>query len=150
MKWGHGATVSCPVALGSTKMADYNDPEQNEYDDDEYNYYPEENYGWNYKFDMQAWEKWLKQAIEDIIQEDENTWVVQPKKFPVSDSTPQDTSKQTYFMYLGSNHYQEAIWTKEYFISDEVNILWKNHISSNAAHYLKQPNYYRGLYNILN
>ena len=125
------------------------DPEHEDYDDDEYNYYPEENYGWNYKFDMKAWEKWLKEAIEDIIQEDENTWIVQPK-IPVSDSTPQDTSKQTYFMYLGSNHYSEAIWSKEFFISDEINNLWKNHISSNAAHYLKQPNYYKGLHSILN
>ena len=114
------------------------DPEHDDYDDDEYNYYPNESYGSDYKFDMNAWEKWLKKAIEDIIQEGDNTWIVQPKKFPVSDSTPQDTSKQAYFMYLGSNHYEEAIWKKTYFVSDEINTLWKNHISSNAAHFLKE------------
>jgi hypothetical protein len=131
-------------------MPDYNDPEQNEYDDDEYNYYPNENYGWNYKFDMKAWEKWLKEAIEDIVKEGDNTWVVQPKKFPVSDSLSKDTAKSEYFLYLGSNHYKEAIWKKEYFVSDEINNLWKNHISSNAAYFLKQPNYYKGLHTILN
>jgi len=126
------------------------DPEHDDYDDDEYNYYPDESYGWDYKFDMKAWEKWLKKAIEDIIQEDENTWVVKPNKFPVSDSTPQDTSKQTYFMYLGSNHYEEAIWKKQYFVCDKINAMWKAHISSNAAHYLKQPSYYKDLHSILN
>ena len=121
-------------------MSNYNDPEHDDYDDDEYNYYPEENYGLNYKFDAKAWEEWIKKAIEDIIQEDENTWVVQPK-FPVSDEFSKDTAKSQYFLYLGNNHY---------FVSDEINNLWKNHIASNAAHYLKQPNYYKGLHTILN
>ena len=144
---GHGAIVSCFVALKGKTMYD---PEQEDYDDDEYNYYPEENYGWNYKFDMKAWEQWLKKAIEDIIEEGDNTWIVQPKKFPVSESTPQDTSKQTYFMYLGSNHYEEAIWKAEYFICDKINESYKNHISQHAAYYLKQPEYYKGLHTILN
>jgi hypothetical protein len=53
-------------------------------------------------------------------------------------------------MYLGSNHYNEAIWKTQYFLCDDINKMWKNHISSNAAHFLKQPEYYKGLHTILN
>tara|TARA_R100000278_G_C5472874_1_gene165136 strand:- start:1777 stop:2178 length:402 start_codon:yes stop_codon:yes gene_type:complete len=133
------------VALGGKTMYD---PEHEDYDDDEYNYYPDES-SWNYKFNLEAWEKWLKQALDDIVQEGENTWVVNPKN-PVSDSTPNDTSKQVYFMYLGSNHYDEAIWKAKYFICDKINDSYKNHIAQHAAHYLKQPEYYKGLHTILN
>jgi hypothetical protein len=125
------------------------DPEHEDYDDDEYRFYPDSKAN-KFSIDWVAWQQWLEDAIKDIVQENENTWSVNPSKSPVSDSTPQDTSKQTYFMYLGSNHYNEAIWKKEYFLCDDINKMWKNHISSNAAHFLKQPEYYKGLHTILN
>lgn len=124
----------------------YDDPEHNEYDDDDYKFYPQENhYQYDFKF-----EEWLKDALNDLIQDGENSWVVKPKKFPVSDDTSKGTSKEQFFMYLGSNHYSEAIWKNKYFVSDKLNVLYKNHISSNAAHFLKQPMYYKGLFDILN
>ncbi len=127
------------------------DPEQEDYDDDEYNYYPKNEY--EYNFDISAWEKWLKQAIESIVQENENTWIVQPnesKKFPVSGSASKDVDKNKLFAYLGSNHYQEGVWKAKYFIKDEINDLWNKHIQANAVHFLKQPRYYKGLFDILN
>ena len=128
------------------------DPEQNEWDDDEYNYYPQYNFNSNeFKFDWKSWEKWLKDALDDIVEQD-GSWIVngKNKKFPVSDSFSKDTAKSQYFLYLGSNHYEEAMWKKEYFACDKINIMWKAHISSNAAHYLRQPAYYKGLFDILN
>ncbi len=133
----------------------YDDPEYNEYDDDEYKYYPDggqfnEYNKKDFKFDWASWEKWLKAALDDIIQENENTWVVKPKKFPVSDSAPKDTSKEEYFMYLGSNHYQEPIWKTKYFINNKLNTFYKNHIASHAAYFLQQPSYYKGMFDNLN
>lgn len=133
-----------------------NDPEYNEYDDDEHNYYPEYNdYGYpanskKYNIDWSAWEKWLKKAIEEIVQEDENTWLVNPsKKFPVSDAS-KGASKEQFFMYLGSNHYDEAIWKKKHFVVDKLNLEYTNHIQSHASYFLQMPSYYKGLFDILN
>lgn len=123
----------------------YEEPEHNEYDDDDYKFYPhEDHYNYDFKF-----EEWLKQALDDLVQEGDNSWIVQPKKFPVSDAS-NGTSKEQFFMYLGSNHYQEAIWKNKYFVNNKLDRLYKNHISSNAAHFLKQPMYYKGLFDILN
>jgi len=133
-----------------------NDPEYDEYDDDEHNYYPEYNdYGYpenskKYNIDWSAWEKWLKKAIEEIVQEDENTWLVNPsKKFPVSDAS-KGASKEQFFMHLGSNHYDEAIWKKKHFVVDKLNLEYTNHIQSHAAYFLQMPSYYKGLFDILN
>ena len=133
-----------------------NDPEYNEYDDDDYNYYPEYNeYGYpanskKFDIDWSAWEKWLKKAIEEIVQEDSNTWLVKPsKKFPVSDAS-NGTSKEQFFMYLGSNHYDEAIWKKKHFVVDKLNLEYTNHIQSQASYFLQMPSYYKGLLDILN
>ena len=131
------------------------DPEHEDYDDDEYKYYPDGG-EWSknsFKFDWSVWEKWLKDVIDDIIEENDNTWVVKPKqseKFPVSDSTPKDVDNSQLFAYLGSNHYQEGVWKTKYFIKDEINELWNKHIQANAVHFLKQPRYYKGLFDILN
>ncbi len=128
------------------------DPEHEDYDDDEYKYYPDggEFKKYEFKFDWTVWEKWLKDALDDIIQEGDNQWIVDGKKFPVSDSASQDTSKDQYFMYLGSNHYKEPIWKAKYFINDKLNTAYKNHIVSHAAHFLKQPLYYKGMFDNLN
>ncbi len=119
------------------------DPEQDDWDDDEYNYYPEYNYEpQKFKFDWSSWEKWLKDAIDDIVKEGDNSWVVKPKK----------DSKQTaqHLMYLGNNNYKEPIWKHKYFVSDKLDTEWKNHIMEHAAHFLKQPHYYKGLFDNMN
>lgn len=128
------------------------DPEQQDWDDDEYNYYPQYNFDpHEFKFDWNSWEKWLKDALNDIVEQD-GSWIVngKNKKFPVSDSFSKDTAKSQYFLYLGNNHFKEGIWKTSYFINDPINIMWKNHIASHAAHFLKQPAHYKGLFDILN
>lgn len=139
----------------------HQDPEHEDYDDDEYNYYPQYNdYGYPYsskKFDVDwaAWEKWLSKAIQDIVEEDKNVWVfghnINPSKNFISNDLPaKDAKKDQYFMYLGSNHYEEAIWKSKYFVVDYVEQAYKKHIIANAPHFLKQPKHYKGLFEILN
>ena len=93
------------------------DPEHEDYDDDDYQYYPEE---WDqlgkansFNINWEAWQKWLSDAIEDIVQEKGSTdsvWVYSmDSKFPVVGSS-QDAAKDQYFMYLGSNQYSEGVW----------------------------------------
>ena len=137
----------------------FNDPEYDDYDDDEYQQYPYNEYGYpqQFKFDWSAWELWLKQALDDIAEEG-NTWTVggfdnskkEEEKFPVSGALPKGALKDKYFMYLGSNHYDEAVWKAKYFIVDDINQEYKKHIVQHAQHFLKQPSYYRGMFDILN
>ena len=129
------------------------DPEHEEWDDDDYNYYPEYSFEpHEFKFDWASWEKWFKDALNDIVEKD-GSWIVgggDNKKFPVSDSFSKDTAKSQYFLYLGNNHFEEEVWKVSYFINHPIDIMWKNHIASHASHFLKQPVYYKGLFDILN
>ena len=140
----------------------HQDPEHEDYDDDEYNYYPQYNeYGYpdqskKFNIDWAAWEQWLSKAIQEIVEEENNVWVFgggknkSIKKFPVSDALSNGALSDKYFMYLGSNHYDEAVWKTKYFINDRIDQKYKNHIAHNAVHFIKQPNYYRGMFDILN
>jgi hypothetical protein len=126
----------------------HQDPEHQDWDDDEYKYYPAEynEYGYpkDFKFDWSSWEKWLKQAIEDIVKEGDNTWLVNPSK------KSNKVSKNEMFAYLGSNSYNEPVWKNKYFVDQKINQQYNNHIIAHAAYFLKQPAYYKGLFDILN
>ena len=139
----------------------HQDPEHEDYDDDDYKHYPEYNeYGYSYnskKFDVDwaAWEQWLSKAIKEIVEEDKNVWVFghhlkDDKKFIINNTSIKDASKDKYFMYLGSNYYNEGVWKSKYFIVDNIEVEYKQHLASNAAHFLRQPHYYKGLYDNLN
>lgn len=129
-------------------MYDDNDPENEEYDDDEYKYYPDggmwkdaENQPNKKKFqiDWSAWEEWLEQALSDIVSEEDNVWIVQNNKNP-----------KDLFMYLGINIFDENIWKSKFNIKDSVDETYKKHIQSHASYFLKQPLYYRGLFDNMN
>jgi len=130
----------------------HQDPEHEDYDDDEYNYYPEyggygySDYSKKFNIDWAAWEKWLSKALKDIVEEDNNVWVVGGTKKNLSNNTLSDK----YFMYLGSNKYDETVWKSKYFIKNDLNKYYKNHISNHASYFLNQPSYYRGLFDNLN
>ena len=150
--------IFIPQSFKGEIMSDYyKDPEHDDYDDDDYRNYPQEynEYGYpkSFKFDWSSWELWLKQALEDIVEEN-NTWTVggnkDEPKFPVSGALPKSTFNDKYFMYLGSNHYDEAIWKTKYFVVDDINKTYKGHILQHAVHFLKQPAYYKGMFDILN
>ena len=130
------------------------DPEHEDYDDDEYNYYPEygeygcTDYSKKFNIDWAAWEKWLEKAIKEIVEEDNNVWVFGHKLLENTKDTKKLDDK--YFMYLGSNHYDEAVWKSKYFIINQLEQDYKNHISARPTYFLNQPSYYKGLFEILN
>jgi hypothetical protein len=141
-----------------------NEPENEEYDDDEYknfpdggqyNNYNEYGYPQEFKFDWASWELWLKDALKDIEEHNNNVWFFGGHKQNKSNtsknfSADQSAWKDKYFMYLGSNVYDEAIWKTKFFIKESLDIDYKNHIASHPAHFLKQPHYYKGMFDILN
>jgi hypothetical protein len=132
------------------------DPEKDN-DDDDYKNYPEkwDNLGKanNFNIDWKAWQEWLLDAIKDIAEEKgstDNVWIYSTdSKFPVVGSS-QDAAKDQYFMYLGSNQYSEGVWKYKDFLDEKLFQQYKNHLQANAAHVLKNPNYYRGLHDIIN
>ena len=133
----------------------YDDPEYDEYDDDEYHQYPYNEYGYPKEFniDWAAWEKWLSQAIQDIVEENDNVWIFgnyKPSKKKSSDDTTKKSLGDKYFAYLGNNKYDEPLWKTKYFINDKLDQDYKNHIASHAAYFLQQPSYYRGMFDNLN
>ena len=124
----------------------HQDPEHEDYDDDEYKYYPDAYSKYDYssnKFniDWAAWEKWLSDALKDIVEEKENVWIITNK---------QEKSKEKYFVYLGSNKYDEAIWKAKYFACNQIDAIYRKHIESHAVHFVQQPQYYKDLHTILN
>jgi hypothetical protein len=136
----------------------HQDPEHEDYDDDDYNYYPEYNdYGYpssyskKFNIDWAAWDKWLADTIKEIVNEEDNVWLFgnyknKSKKHNINSKKLSDK----YFMYLGNNQYDETIWKTKYFISDKIDTQYKNHISSRPGYFLKQPYYYKGMFDNLN
>ena len=118
-----------------------------DYADDDYDYdHPSLNndYQWYYKFDVSAdspISKWLNDIVNGVIN---NEFV----SFPVSSWNP-DTGKGNSFQYLGSNYQGSPIWKKHYFVLNKINNQYKLHVQSHASHFLKQPHYYNGMFDIL-
>ena len=133
----------------------YDSADDEGWDDDEYNYYPDPNSNdkpYEFKFDMAAWEEWLKNVINDIIEKD-GTWsfkVDKNEESPVNDSTDSAELDNNLVLYFGQNLHNEPIWKVAYFIHKEFDIEYKNHFASNASHIIKQPHYYRSMFDILN
>ena len=126
----------------------YND--DHDYDDsqDKYKHY--------FKFDPDAWDvwgKWLQNALNDIVESSPNVWYIGPgfgkKSLPVN-SYFSNTGKQKSFQYLGNNYQNNPIWKKKYFVSDKLSTQYLNHIKSHAVHFVLQPHYYKGMFDILN
>jgi hypothetical protein len=128
-----------------------------DYDDNED--YPENKYKHYFKFDPQAWDawgKWLYDAMNDIVESSPNVWYTMPNiqgwpkiSFPVN-SYFSDTGKGNSFQYLGSNYYSEPVFKNNHFVSDKLKQEYTLHLRANAAHFLKMPNYYKSLFDIMN
>ena len=142
--------------------------EDDEYDEDYYNYdYGDQYdpYKFYFKFDVgpnSSLSDWFGKMVNqwfNIDQEslDKLSWYQLPQNdlgfpvvsFPVN-SWNSNTEKGNSFQYLGSNYQGSPIWKKKYLIKDQVNILYKNHILQHSIHFLKQPTYYKGMFDILN
>jgi hypothetical protein len=133
------------------------------YDDDYYedNYDDSHHYDQNksnldkfyFKFyvDSTPLSDWIKNAIEDMIK---NT---PPKKIdwksvslPMTGFVPSYTGELNTPLYVGNNQYQEQVWKSKYFVEDRIDIEYKNHIKNHAVHFIQQPLYYKGMFEILN
>ena len=128
---------------------DYDD-----YDDSQDNL--ESQYKKYFKFDPDAWDAWgkmLYDTLNEIVEHPSNVWYIGPGfpkgSLPVNDYFSKSGSFK-HSLYLGNNHYKEPIYKKIYFAHDKLNSQYKNHLRSHAVHFLRQPNYYKGMFDILN
>jgi hypothetical protein len=133
-------------------------PEDEDYDDEyeDSQDYPDSQYKKYFKFDPEAWDawgKWLYDAMNDIVESSPNVWYIGPgfdeKSFPVN-SYFSNTGKNKPFQYLGNNYQQQPIWKTKYFVNDPLSIEYINHVKNNSVHFLLQPHYYKGMFDILN
>lgn len=139
-------------------MDEYED-HSDEYDDDDYNYdHPSLNPYYYFKFDISSdssLSKWLNDMFSNIDWNSIPSYKIDDisgfpfVSLPVNSWNP-NTGKDNSFQYLGSNYANQEIWKKKYFISDPINIEYKLHLQAHAKHFVSQPTYYEGLFEILN
>jgi hypothetical protein len=146
-------------------MHDPYDDEDDGYDDDYYDHDYNDQYDpykFYFKFDVSqnpTFSKWINDIVNNLINPLEDSIMDQVDKawgvdknvfvFPVNSWNP-NTGGKNLPQYLGSNYNKEPIWKNKYFINNNINNQYKQHLQSNAAHFVKQPNYYKGLFDILN
>lgn len=144
----------------------YDDDEHDNYDDDYYNYdYGDQYdpYKFYFKFDVSGTplSDWIadminnvfKNPINDIDQSFNITNIpgFPVVSFPVNSYFPDtENESKNLFLYLGNNYQNQPIWKNKYLVRDQINILYKNHIGSYPEYFIKQPTYYKGLFDILN
>lgn len=143
-------------------MHDPYDDEDDGYDDDHYNYdygdqYDPYKFYFTFNLDQNTpLSEWISKMINDIIKNPKDdsfkitnipgfNWY----KFPVNSWNP-NTDENKSSQYLGSNYQGQPIWKKKYFISQPIQQMYKNHIATHAYHFINQPHYYKGMFDILN
>ena len=119
------------------------------YDDDfeeQEDYYKKDNaqnqYEKFFSIDPSLWAKygnWFNEIADGLFQSEPNVWIVASNNFKKAYGT----------YYVGSNIHNSDIY-KQNILIDKLNIEYKNHIKSHAKHFLEQPNYYKGMFEILN
>ncbi|NBU33515.1 hypothetical protein EBZ38_14115 [bacterium] len=132
---------------------DYDYGDDYDYDDSQDDL--EKKYKHYFKFDPTAWDAWgkmLYDALNNIVETSPNVWYIggfPNKSFPVN-SYFSNAGKGNSFQYLGNNYDNVKVWKKKYFIHDPIDGMYLNHLKSNAVHFLKQPHYYKNMFDILN
>jgi len=118
-------------------------------DDPEYNDDP-------YKFYFQIDTEWIQKYMDSLIKKLSESYQmpVLPEGFesislPVN-SWISSIAEENSSLYLGNNYWNEGVWKKKHFIEDKLQREYVNHLQSHAGHFLLQPKYYKGLYEILN
>ncbi|NDC71901.1 MAG: hypothetical protein EBZ62_00400 [Sphingobacteriia bacterium] len=131
------------------------------YDDDYY----EDNYDDSYEYDQDKpnldkfyfkfyvssnpLSDWLKNTIDDLIFKN-NIINNTPVPLPMTGFVPSYKGASNTPLYVGNNQYNEPVWKNKYFIHDKIDTEYKNYIKNNAVHFIQQPNYYKGMFDILN
>ena len=130
--------------------------EDDDYNDDYYDY-DNGNKDLNkhfFKFDTNFWQ-WFGDALNDITWLGDNVWMTnipsfKPKSIPVSSWISNTGAGKSLPQYLGTNYQNQPIWKTKYFVNDPIAIQYINHIKTHAVHFVKQPHYYKGMFDILN
>ena len=134
----------------------YNDDDG--YDDDQYDhdYNSEDKYKWYFKFDVghnSPLSSWINDIINNIINPSDISINQTPgfpiQKFPVNSWNP-NTANHIKFQYLGSNYIGEPVWKSKYWVIEPLNQEYKLHLEHHAAHFIRQPQYYKSMFDILN
>lgn len=146
------------------------------YEDDYYddNYDDSQDYDqsqsdWNkfyFKFDVSSnpFSDWVKKMMNELMKKSPSSkkinWEDIGKIKDISDGAGvwlsvnnwlQNTdSGLNSLLYLGVNYQGQPIWKNKHFVIEKTQTDYINHLSSNAVHFVKQPSYYKGLFDILN
>jgi hypothetical protein len=125
-----------------------------------------------YKIYFQIDTEWVKKYMDSLINKAEYKWISKeviedalknlpnyntpllpdgfsPIVLPVSSWFSSIVADKT-SLYLGNNYWNEGVWKKKYFVRDKLQEEYVKHLQSHARHFLTQPRYYKGLYEILN
>lgn len=131
---------------------------EDDHEDDDYNYdHPSLNpYQWYYKFDVGSdtpLSKWINDIVNNFIGSSEDFKMIHipgfpAKKFPVNSWNPNTGGGS--LQYLGSNYQGSPIWKTKYLVIDKMNNEYKLHLQHHAKHFIQQPSYYNGMFDILN
>lgn len=130
--------------------------EENFYDDDDDEYDDYHNYDDNdqydpykfsFKFDVSS--EWFQKLFNDIY------YPIYISAFPVvsipvNDYFSNAASGYQTLLYLGNNQYGEKIYKYPNKIMTFTEQQYKEHLQSHAKHFILQPMYYKGLFDILN
>ena len=142
---------------------DYEDYYEDDYDDSHDYDKGQTESDWNkfyFKFDVSSGpiSEWVQKMIDNIIQNSNpNNWYkindIPDFPFvslPVTDWVSNTVSGGNSLLYLGNNQYNSPVWKQKYFIRDKLQESYILHLQSNIKHFVQQPSYYRGLFDILN
>lgn len=128
-----------------------------DYDDYEYDYDDnQDKYKHYFKFDPEAWDAWgkfLYETLGGIVESSSNVWYIGqylPEKFVPVNSYISNTGQGNTFQYLGSNYDGVNVWKNQYFAYNKIHHEYIKHIQQYATHFMKQPHYYKGMFDILN
>ena len=125
-----------------------------------------------YKFYFQIDTEWVKKYMDSLINKTEYKWISKdiiedvinslpsyntpllrkgfsPTMLPVNSWFSSMAGDKT-SLYLGNNYCNEGVWKQKHFIHNKLQSEYVNHLQSHARHFLNQPRYYKGLYEILN
>jgi hypothetical protein len=125
-----------------------------------------------YKFYFQIDTEWIKKYMDSLLNKIEYKWISKdiiedvlnnippynapllpngfsPISLPVNSWLSSTVGDKT-SLYLGNNYWNEGVWKKQHFITNKLQSEYVKHLQSNANHFLHQPKYYKGLYEILN
>lgn len=134
----------------------HEDYEDQDYDDDDYDYdHPALNpYSYFFKFDVSSdnpISKWLNDMISNIDwYKSQNIGGFPYVSLPVNDYFSNTASGLNPLLYLGNNQYNEQVWKSKDFIVNKLKNEYLSHLQSHSSYFVQQPNFYKGLFEILN